>query len=409
MRDIPMANASMLRYLFCAIIMISTIAAGLGAQEPRKFRTDDNPNETLPWFQLVDGEFPPENSGHRISGELISVDHVERKFQIRVDRDDSQERGSFDLPLDAQMLPYGAIYLKGAPAAIQDIALGTHLNGVFYAKPTAANGKDSSKQGSKKVKTADFNRCFRLEDDFSFYARQNMLWKVDAVNLEEKTLTATLEQNGKPVGEQFTFDLTEGTRVFQGTGFTSLESIQAGQEVLFNRTWVTLYGPGRIEDLWLDKMSREQASQQQLGRHRVYTHDRGLAGWIDAVDDHERIVSITFFDGVDSSLFDELEETNDRRHGWPFSYPEDDPSAPKGGICVARDSLMTYDPVNDRKGGNIVKFSSTSQQPGSSGVQIHVKCGMLLEGFRPGRVVRFYPANWEVVALPREERYYGRE
>lgn len=395
----------MLRYLPCTVLILLTSIGGLAADEQPAFRTDDNPEAKLPWFALEPGEFPPENSGHRISGEFISSDHVEREFQIRIDRDDSQERGNFDRALDAQMLPFGSIYLQGAPAAMQDIALGTHLNGMFYVKAD----EGSAKRNRREPQTSDFNRCMRLEDDFSYYARQGMLWHVDAVDLEDMKLSATLHQDGKPTGESLTLDLTEGTRVFQGTGFASLASIKVGQKVLFNLTWATLYGPGRIQDLWLDQASRDLATQRQLKQHRVHTRDRGLAGWIDAVDDNERIVTITFFDGVDPKLFDELSETNEKRHGWPFSYPEKDPSAPKGGICVARDSLMTYDPVNDRKGGNILSVKSIPQQPGSSGVQIQVQCGMLLEGFRPGRIVRFYPANWDVVALPREERYYGRE
>ena len=34
---------------------------------------------------------------------------------------------------------------------------------------------------------------------------------------------------------------------------------------------------------------------------------------------------------------------------------------------------------------------------------------MMLEGFRPKRVVRFYPATWKVIALPKEEEFFGRE
>ncbi len=41
--------------------------------------------------------------------------------------------------------------------------------------------------------------------------------------------------------------------------------------------------------------------------------------------------------------------------------------------------------------------------------QIQVKCDMLLEGSRPRKIVRFYPAGWPVVALPREEQYFGWE
>ena len=70
---------------------------------------------------------------------------------------------------------------------------------------------------------------------------------------------------------------------------------------------------------------------------------------------------------------------------------------------------MTYDPVNDRKGGNILDIKKIPAEPGSGGVQVRVQCDMLLEGFRPRRIVRFYPATWKVVALPREEQYFGRE
>jgi len=48
-------------------------------------------------------------------------------------------------------------------------------------------------------------------------------------------------------------------------------------------------------------------------------------------------------------------------------------------------------------------------EPGSSGVQIKLKMDMMLEGYRPKRIVRFYPATWKVIALPKEEEFFGRE
>ena len=128
-----------------------------------------------------------------------------------------------------------------------------------------------------------------------------------------------------------------------------------------------------------------------------------------AVDDEKQLVTITFFGGVDAKLFNELTNTNPEPLGWPFSKNEVNPNAPKGGIAVARESLMTYDPVNDRKGGNILDIKKISVEPGSSGVQITVQCGMMLEGYRPRRIVRFYPATWKVIALPREEEFSGRD
>ena len=65
-------------------------AAWLHAADAPAFRTDGSSDKTLKWYQLVNGEFPPENSAHAISGELIQVDHLERRFQLRVDRNDSQ-------------------------------------------------------------------------------------------------------------------------------------------------------------------------------------------------------------------------------------------------------------------------------------------------------------------------------
>jgi hypothetical protein len=121
------------------------------------------------------------------------------------------------------------------------------------------------------------------------------------------------------------------------------------------------------------------------------------------------VVTITFFGGVDPALFADLKGINPEPFGWPLNKPEDDPLAPKGTIAVARDSLMTYDPVNDRKGGNILHIGTVPIEPGSSGVQIKVKCDLLLEGFRPRHLVRFYPAPWKVNALPREEQFSGFE
>jgi hypothetical protein len=52
----------------------------------------------------------------------------------------------------------------------------------------------------------------------------------------------------------------------------------------------------------------------------------------------------------------------------------------KGNIAVAEESLLTYDPTNDRKGGNILKFNKVPVVPGCS--------GMMLEGFLPTKIIR---------------------
>jgi hypothetical protein len=383
--------------------------------EKRKNPKDSKPKDKPEWFQVVEGEFPPEGSAHAVSGELIQVDHLERRFQIRVDRNDSQQAGFQDLPLEAGLLPYGSVWYHGAPAALQDIPLGTHLQGLFYISDPDDKTPLPPTPNNRKTAEWEFRRCLRLEDDFSFYSRQKQLWKIESVDLQAMKATASIQNRSEPSKiiqsspKTLTFDLLSSTRVLKAKGFDTLAALQPGQHVLFNLTWATLYGPGRITHVWLDEESRTLATTQQLETHRIYTRERGLPGFVTAVNDAKQHVTITFFDGIDAKLFEELKGIDEKPQGWPFSVPEDNPNAPKGGIAVARPSLMTYDPVNDRKGGNIVAFNKIPVSPGCSGVQITVKCGMMLEGYRPRRVVRFYPATWKVESLPLEERFEGRE
>lgn len=399
------------------------ILAASAQQSLPKFRTDAdgpvkadtkkrNPKDkskdaTPEWHQLVDGQFPPEGSAHAVSGELMCVDHLERRFQIRVDRNDSQDRGVWDLPLDATMLPYGSIYYQGAPAALQDIPLGTHLHGLFYLADPDDKTPLPDTAYKRKTPEFEFRRCFRIEDDFTFNARQRQLWNIDTVDLTTMKLTATLQDDGKASGQPKIFDLLASTRVFQGKGFTDLKALQPGQTFLCNLTWVTLYGPGRITDLWLDEPARALATAQQLERHRNHTRERGLAGWVTAVEDEPQFVTVTFFGGVDPKLFTELTIID------PNAPPPKDgsppPTEPRGGLAVARATLMTYDPVNDRKTGGVLDVKKIPAEPGSSGIQIKLKMDMMLEGYRPKSIVRFYPPTWKVIALPREEEFFGRD
>lgn len=363
------------------------------------------------WYRLVEGQFPPEGSAHAVSGELMLVDHLERHFQIRADRNDSQDRGIWDLPLDATMLPYGAIYYHGAPAALQDIPLGTHLQGLFYQQdpndemPPLPLGP----YNNRHTPDGDFRHCFSIEDDFSFHARRHQAWQIESVDLATMKLTATLMQEGKPVGASKLFDLLSSTRVMKGDGFADLKSLEKGQSVQLDLTWVTLYGPGRVTDVWVDGRSRQIAASQQLERHRNHIRERGLPGWVTAVDDEKEIVTITFFGGVDPSLFDDLSFVPDPSKLFKPPKEGEDVISPRGSLAVARESLMTYDPVNDRKRCKLLSVKKIRSEPGSSGIQIEVKCEMLLEGFRPHRIVRYFPISWNVLQMPQEERYSGRE
>jgi hypothetical protein len=372
------------------------------ADEKKKNPKDKKPDDKPEWYQLIDGQFPPEGSAHAVSGELMRVEHLDRRFAIRVDRNDSQERGIWDLPLDATMLPYGSIWYHGAPAALQDIPLGTHLHGLFYL--TNPDDKTPLPDTWYKRKTPEweFRRCFRIEDDFTFNARQKQIWKIESVDLPTKKLTASL-----PGDKPKILDLLASTQVYQGNSILDIKALQPGQTFLCNLTWVTLYGPGRITEMWIDESARALATAQQLERHRIYVRERGLPGWVTAVEDEPQFVTVTFFGNVDTKLFDEL-KTKD-----PNAPPPKDgsppPVEPRGGLACAMTSLMTFDPVNDRKTGSVLEVKQIPIEPGSSGVQLKLKMDMMLEGYRPKRIVRFYPETWKVIAMPKEEEFFGRE
>jgi hypothetical protein len=405
-----------MRQAFALLLSLTAAALPLHGGDRPAYRTDaDGPSnkkvlgadgKPLEWYQLIDGEFPPEGSAHAIAGELILVEHPQRTFRVRVDRDDSQDRGKWDLPLEAEMLPYGSIFYQGALAALTDLPLGTHLHGLVYKRaPEDKTGPPEGLYRRGITPDVDFRRCFRLEDDFSFYQRQHQSWKIESVDFTEMKVTARLQQEGKPLGEPKTYELTPATRVLQGSRFAKIEAIKPGQEVLFNLTWATLYGPGRITDLWLDQEARSLASDRQRAQNDLYIRDRGLPAMVSAVDDEKEIVTVTLFDNVDPKLFEDLK----LNAPVPKGMPPETKTTPQVNLAVAEPSLLTYDPTNDRKGGEILETKAIAKSPGCSGIQLRVKCGMLLEGYRPKHIVIVQPATWVYRTLPMEEQLFGRE
>lgn len=213
--------------------------------------------------------------------------------------------------LEAEMLPYGSIYYHGSLAVLSDIPLGTHLRGLFYKR--ASEDKTPPPEGAYRrgiTPDVDFRRCFRIEDNFSFSARQKQLWKIESVSLAENKLTARLHQDGQPVGDPKTFEISSATRIFQGRGIVKLDAIRtarSGTSSSISRGPRSTVPRPSITDLWLDAEARDLATAQQRERNRLYIRDRGLPTWVSAVDDDQQeIVTVTLFNNVDTALFDEL-------------------------------------------------------------------------------------------------------
>lgn len=383
-----------------ALAAAALLATTLLAADAPPYRTDQANDEKLPWFQLVDGEFPPPDSAHYIGGELVSVNHVERTFVLRADRTDKQNRSHMDLPLGASMLPYGSVFYHGAWASLEDIPLGTHLHGHFYLKHPQDKTPPITAYERRITPEADFTRCILLEDDFSYHKRQHQIWKIESIDPETRKLSGSRVRNGNPGEEAKKFSLMERTRVWKGNSFHPPESLAPGQTMLFNLTWATLIGTGRILDLWVDDESRAGATDHQLRIHRQHTKERGIPAWIARVDNATQVLTLRFFDNFDPKLLEDLhvtEETGELKDRHNVA------------LAVTLDSLAPFDPVNDRRSGPVKALRTTPASPGYSGVEMDVRPDFLLEGFRPKRVVRVYAHGWPVVDLPKEIRWEGRE
>lgn len=345
-------------------------------------------------YQLARGKFPPPDTARYIAGELIGFDHINRTGILRPDRTDAQRRGDWDLPHPFTLLPYGSISYHGAPAELRDIPIGTHFHGWFYheepvVKDPKALAPPPDPHAQELGVDSVYNRCLRLEDDFSYCLQKNRTWKVDAIALDAGTITVTGMESGKADAKPTIFLVGPDTRVWKGRGIGALSDLKVGQSLLMNLTVCTLKGPGRIRAIWLDKESQEVATAHQTEVHRQFIREHGLATWVEEVDNKEGIVTATVFAGFDPKLKED------------FVVNESITAA------VAEDNLRTWDQINDRKSGSILELQSVPAGPGNSGFRIKFKPIMLLEGFRPTRIIRLWSAKWKVDDLPREERMYN--
>ncbi|SMP72309.1 hypothetical protein SAMN06265222_11549 [Neorhodopirellula lusitana] len=397
--------------------------------------------------------FPAAGTSYPIAGELVMVDHVNRTGILRCDRLDTRNKYHQDLPLAFGMLPYGTLYYHGAPATLSDILLGTHLHGWFHFGPAgdfevdlletdyAATVKN---QPNDRSPDSPLSQTLRLEDDFTFYQRQRSGWEIVSIDDNKKQLVAErvdldvgaalTELTGYPTvkgltGKQ-TFDYTEATRVWQANQVAELSDVAVGQVILFNMTWATMYGPGRLTDIWLDADSRALATERQFRSFEQQMFDRGFPGMvtkIDYLDQGAGIVDIEFYSGFEP------------RHHEFF------PINKSARLLVAESNLRTHDAHNDGKQVQVTEWIDVSQAesqsepqsqsklasqikpqsqpkpefqltpesqltpggqvlPGSSGHGIRIRMPELLEGVRPGRTIRVQAGTWTRRGLPREEK-----
>jgi len=144
----------------------------------------------------------------------------------------------------------------------------------------------------------------------------------------------------------------------------------------------------------LDDTSMQRAARQQTEVHKSFIRSRWMAGWVDSVEYGKfgrATVTATLFGGMDETLY------SDFKPGVPAM------------MNAVENTLKhvhgAYSPAHMSSRGSILNMTRTPGEAplGSSGIQIQFETDLIIEGLRPGRIVRVRPGNWPVVDVPREE------
>ncbi len=411
-------------WVHCSLFLVAVgsfvVTANAANEEPR---TKNQEQGATP-FRPEAGKFPPLEKAHAYRGELVLVDHANRRGSLRL-----TSGGIFrtTAPHPFALLPYAIVRYHGAPADLRDIPLGTMLQVRAFLPPdpkTSAvpvlpvNNREKSPAGNLGTAPAE-NHVLLLEDEPSYCQREGLVWKLKELEIKnrEGTIVASCEApndaNTKPSEETLTFDAS--TRVWRGRECLRIEHLIAdktwpaggkkaldGHAVHLGITWRPtpggVFSRFHLSDIWLDDEAMQNAAQHQTELHKTFIRSRWMPAWVDAVEYGKfgrATVTATLFGGMDASLYADFKPGITAL----MNAAENTLKHTEGGTAgptqmAARGKLLDVTPLP-----GIAAL-------GSSGLQIRFETDLITEGMRPTRIVKVRPNSWPDVHLPREE-YLG--
>jgi len=370
------------------------------------------------------GKFPPLEKAHSYRGELIFVDHANRRGSIRL-----QGAGMYyrNPPHPFALLPYAIVRYHGAPAELRDIPLGTVLHVRAFLPPDPKISAVPVLPVNNRNKTSGYsgigiapaeNHVLLLEDEPSHCQREGKVWKLEEININNNQGTIIARRDPKAGGdakaasETLTFDAA--TRIWRGRERLTVADLTSGgdwpasgkkplkdQAVQLGVTWKptggSVFTRFHISDIWLDDTAMQRAASLQTATHKAFIRSRWMPAWVDTVEYGKfgrAKVTATLFGGMDASLY------ADFKKGSALMSPVEN---------TLKHTHGSYGPAHMACKGPILNVTRTEGDAplGSSGIQILFETDLVVEGIRPGRVVRVRPSNWPQVNLPREEYLKG--
>ncbi len=252
--------------LICPLVARAAEPEQAGAKRP--YRTDTI-GQDLPWYKITPGEFPPLDSAHQVSGELVEADFVHRTGQFR--RDSDGQLVNFTLP------PFGTVAYLNAGADPRDVPLGTHL--IFFLF---------------QDENGTFSQAATIRDDYTQLAKEGLSYRLDAANLGEGKLRVTRhgeeQKQIEPVSSELKVDAQ--TKVWKGSEQVKLADLTPGDELLINFAGGSPSNTSRVSEIWIGAETQHLATETQRKRHLAFLKVRGLPARIDGVD--KKKVTVTF-------------------------------------------------------------------------------------------------------------------
>lgn len=362
-------------------------------------------------FRPEPGKYAPLDKANSYQGVLAFVDHANRRGSLRV-----ETAGEFfrNPPHPFAMLPYGIVRRHGAPADLRDISLGTLLHVQAFLPPDPKTSSVPVSQKGSPERPAE-NHVLLLEDEPSFCLREGKVWKLAEVDVQSNQgmiVARRQPKEGEDGGvseERLTFNAA--TRFWRGREYLTLADLIAegiwpaegkkslgGQAVLLGLTWQPTPGGvflrHHISDVWLDETAMQRATLQQTETHKALIRSRWMPAFVDAVEYGKfgrATVTATLFGGMDESLY--------------ADFKSGTPGVMNGAENTLKHNGGAYGPAHMASRGPILEVTKAAGEIplGSSGIQIRFETDLIIEGIRPGRVVRIRPASWPELNVPRDE------
>ncbi len=369
-------------------------------------------------FRPRPGSFPPLEKARAYRGELVFVDHANRRGSLRIQ---TANAFRFNSPHPFALLPYAVVRYHGAPADLRDIPLGTVLHARAFLPPDPATSTVPVSPHQRDASAAPSeNHVILLEDETSNCLREGETWLLKEVELQKDQgliVASRGPKSGRQIQsgeESMTFD--HATRIWRGRECLSVLDLVAegtwpaegkkslgGQPTLLGITWKPtpggVFARFHISDIWLDETSMQRASQHQAETHRSFIRSRWMPAWVDDVEYGtfgRATVTATLFGGMDPSLYADFKPGSQAlMNGAATTLKHTE------GGTAGPSQMAARGPIHD-----VNKLPGTPPL-GSSGIQIRFETDLITEGIRPTRIIRVRPASWPDLHMPREEYLNG--